>query len=161
MKTFSIQFTLSREYLAECFDQSLPHGKNPTPNYLFPGLLFAVGAGLLIYTEQPKGAAIMFIVLAAVELIHIRYRRAWWLTRQMWGKSANSEVTLTIDDEGVQTQSPFAQTVLVWADLERVIETDLGLILVNKSGGQQYMSKALLPAELITEIVDPELVTGS
>ena len=153
MQPFSTQFILSRDYLTECFDQSLPYGKNAKPNYLFPALLFAAGAGLLFFTEQPKVAGSMLIALAVLELIHIRFRRAWWLIRQMWGRSSGSEVKLTIDEDGIQTQNPYTQTALLWADIERVIETDLGLILVAKSGGQQYLSKSLFSAELISKIV--------
>lgn len=152
MKRFSTQFILSRDYLAECFDQSLPHGKNASPNYLFPAMLFIAGAGLLFFIEQPKAPGIVLIALAALELIHIRFRRAWWLARQMWGRSANSEVTLTIDSDGIKTRNPYTQTSLQWTDIERVIETDLGLILVAKSGGQQYLSKSVLSAEVITKL---------
>ena len=120
----------SGDYLAECFDQSLPHGKNASPSYLFPAMLFVAGAGLLLLIEQPKAPGVVLIALAALELIHIRFRRAWWLARQMWARSANSEVSLTIDSDGIQTRNPFTQTSLHWAEIERVVETDLGLILV-------------------------------
>ncbi|MFV8781992.1 YcxB family protein [Microbulbifer sp. SA54] len=153
MQPFKTQFTLSREYLAECFDQSLPHGKGAKPNYLFPALLLAAGAGLLFFTEQPKVVSYMLVALGILELLHIRFRRAWWLTRQMWGKGTGSEVTLTVDENGIQTQSAHAQTALLWPDIERVIETDLGLILVARSGGRQYLSKSLFPAELVSEII--------
>ncbi|WGL17874.1 YcxB family protein [Microbulbifer bruguierae] len=153
MQPFTTQFTLSREYLAECFDQSLPYGKGAQPNYLFPVLLFAAGAGLLLFTGQPKVAGYLLIALAILELLHIRFRRAWWLTRQMWGKGAGAEVQLTIDEEGIQTQNAYAQTALLWSDIERVIETDLGLILVAKSGGRQYLSKSLFTTDLVNEII--------
>lgn len=154
MQPFNTKFTLSRDYLAECFDQSLPHGKHAKPNYLFPGFLFLAGAGLLFFAEQSKGAGSMLIALALLELFHIRFRRGWWLRRQMWGRSANSEVKLSIDDDGIKTQNPYTQTVLLWADIKSVIETDLGLILVANSGGQQYLSKSLFSSELIKEIID-------
>jgi hypothetical protein len=160
MHPFKTQFILSRDYLAECYDQSLPYGKNAKPSYLFPSLLFAAGAGLLLFSEQPKVVGSMLIALAVLELIHIRFRRAWWLTRQMWGRSADIDVELTLDENGIQTQNPYTQAVLLWADIEHVIETDLGLILVAKSGGQQYLSKSLFPAELIGEIVTELNLTG-
>ena len=153
MQPFNTQFTLSRDYLAECFDQSLPYGKNSKANYLLPALLFSVGAGLLFLTEQPKVAGGTLIALAVLELFHIRFRRSWWLMRQMWGRSANSEVKLSMDEEGVRTENPYTQSALLWADIKCVIETDLGLILVAKSGGQQYLSKSLFSAELISEII--------
>ena len=151
MKAFETKFTLTRDYLTECFDQSLPHGKSARPNFVFPLFLLAVGAGVLNLTDLPRHPGWILIVLAVLELVHIRYRRAWWLARQMWGTSANSEVTLTIDDEGIRTHSPFAQTTLLWPDIERVIETDLGYILVDSAGAQQYLSKSLLPVNLIDE----------
>ncbi len=152
MQPYSTQFTLSLDYLAECFDQSLPYGKNAKPNFLFPALLLAFGVGLFGFTEQPKYLAVVLVALAVLELIHIRYRRTWWLKRQKWGKSFNSEVKLTIDDDGVRTESPYAQTALLWADVERVIETELGLIFVDKHGGQQYLSRSLFSVELIDEM---------
>ncbi|MEP5570085.1 MAG: YcxB family protein [Halioglobus sp.] len=153
MKHFNTQFMLSREYLAECFDQSLPHGKNAKPSYLFPVILFVAGSGLLVFSQQPKVAGFILIALGALELIHIRFRRAWWLARQMWGRSANSEVKLTIDSDGIQTRNPYTQSSLLWSDVERVVETDLGIILVTKSGGQQYLSKSVLSAEILGDIV--------
>ncbi|MFT7214724.1 MAG: hypothetical protein ACI9XK_004995 [Granulosicoccus sp.] len=153
MQPFSTQFTLSREYLAESFDQSLPYGKSARFIFLFPFLLFTTGVGLLNFTEQPQVAGIILIALAVLELLHIRFRRAWWLVRQTWGRSNDSEVTLTIDEDGIQTKNAHTQTVLSWSDIERVIETDLGLILVAKSGGQQYLSKSLFSAEWISKIV--------
>lgn len=153
MQSFNTTFTLSREYLAECFDESLPHGKHAKPHYLFPALMLVAGAGLLFFTEQPKIAGSMLVALAVLELIHSRYRRAWWLARQMWAKSADSEVTLTVNDEGVTTQSPYTETKLLWTDVSRVIETDLGLILLDKSGRQQYLSKSLFPKKLLGEIL--------
>lgn len=152
MQPFKTQFTLSREYLAECFDQSLPHGKNAKPNYLFPVLLLAAGSGSLIFTEQPRVLGYLLVALGVLELLHIRFRRAWWLARQMLGRSANTEVALTVDEAGITTKSDYTKTTLLWEDIERVIETDLGLILVTKSGGQQYLSKSLFTADLVNEI---------
>ncbi|WP_078085478.1 YcxB family protein [Microbulbifer mangrovi] len=153
MQPFTTRFTLSRDYLAECFDQSLPYGKSAKPNYLFPVLFFAAGTGLLLFSEQPKVASFTLIALAILELLHIRYRRAWWLTRQMWGKGAGTEVKLTVDENGIQTQNADTQTTLLWPDIERVIETDLGLILVAKSGSRQYLSKSLFTADVLSEIM--------
>ncbi len=53
-------------------------------------------------TDQPQMAGWVLITLAALELVDIRYP-VLWLARQMWGASANSEVTLTIGDEGIHT----------------------------------------------------------
>jgi len=151
MQSFSTQFILSRDYLAECFDESLPHGKNAKPNYLFPTLFLAAGSGLVYLIDEPLG---WFLVgLGILESAHLHYRRAWWLARQMWSASANSEVTLTINDDGIQTESSASQTSLIWSDFEMMIKTDLGYILVDKTGVQQYLSKSLLPDGLIEDYV--------
>lgn len=152
MQTFNTQFTLSRSYLAECYDQSLAHGKNAKPNYVLPALMCAVGAGLLYFSGESRLVGSILIAWSVLELIHIRFRRAWWLARQMWGKSADTEVKLTINNDGIQTQNPYTQTALLWSDVVRVIDTDLGLILVAKSGSQQYLSKSLFNEDLIAEI---------
>tara|TARA_R110002072_G_scaffold20841_9_gene75260 strand:+ start:4195 stop:4662 length:468 start_codon:yes stop_codon:yes gene_type:complete len=152
MEPFNTQFTLTRDYLAECFDQTLPHGKNASPNFLFPIVCFTTGVGLLYFTEQRQIVGIILIGLAGLEFLHIRFRHAWWLARQLWGASGNSGVELTIDDASIQTHSPYAKTVVLWTEIERVIGTDLGYIFVNTPGAQQYLSKSLLPAGLIDEI---------
>jgi hypothetical protein len=152
METFSSQFTLNKDYLAESYDQSLPHGKNARPNFWLPAAMFAFGVALLQFTaEQYPGW--MLIALAALELLHIRYRRAWWLMRQTWGKGDGVDVRLTIDESGIQTESTLAKTAFAWSEIQRVIETDLGLILVTESGGQQYLSKSILADEIVAHVV--------
>lgn len=103
--------------------------------------------------EQPRVLGYVLIALAILELLHIRFRRAWWLTRQMWGKSANGEVTVTIDERGIVTSNDHTQTALSWSDIERAIETELGLIIVSESGHRHYLSKSLFTAGLVSEIV--------
>ncbi|WP_406608699.1 YcxB family protein [Agarivorans sp. JK6] len=153
MQAFKTQFTLSRQYLAECFDQTSPFEKKSAIKKWFPALLLLVGLALLMFTEQPKVAGSMLIGLAVLELIHIRFKRAWWLTRQMWGRSANSEIKLSINNEGIETQNPYTKTSQAWDNVETVIETELGIILVAKTGGRQYLSKSLFPEELVAEII--------
>ena len=152
MQAFHTQFTLTREYLAECYDESLPHGNDAKRKYLFAAVAFIAGAALLFLTEYPKEIGTLLIVLAVIELVHIRFKRAWWLTRQIWGRSGNTEIKLSIDDEAIHTQNPFTETTLLWKDVDGIIETDLGLILVAKSGGQQYLSKSLFSDEIIRSI---------
>ncbi|MPW29611.1 YcxB family protein [Agarivorans sp. B2Z047] len=153
MQAFKTQFTLSRQYLAECFDQTSPFEKKSAIKKWFPALLLLVGLALLMFTEQPKVAGSMLIGLAVLELIHTRFKRAWWLTRQMWGRSANSEIKLSINNEGIETQNPYTKTSLAWDNVETVVETELGIILVAKTGGRQYLSKSLFPEELVAEII--------
>jgi len=153
MEPFHTQFNLTKDYLAECFDESLPHGKSAKPNLLLPIAAIALGAGLFVYAQSFKIVGTMFIAFAVLELVHIRYRRAWWLARQRWGNNANNVVTLTIDDTGVTAKNLSSQTILYWQDIERIIETKRGLILIAKNANQQYLSKSLFTKELIATIL--------
>jgi len=154
MQPYTTQFTLSREYLAECFDESKPYSKNAKPNFLFPIVMLAIGTFALAWTDQPKSLGFFIFILGVIELLHIRFKRAWWLARQMWGKSGGSEVTLNLDDQGIETQAAGTTTKLLWKDVNNVIETELGLILVTVNGGQQYLSKSLFSDDLIAQIIE-------
>jgi len=153
MQTFTTEFTLTRDYLSECFDQSLPYRKKSLVKSLTPILLLAMGLFFLYFTDNPTYFGGLFIALAVLELVHNLYQRAWWITRQSWGKNANISVTITVDETGIQTKNEETKTELLWPNVLRVIETELGLILVSSTGGQQYLSKALFPTELIDEMI--------
>ena len=47
MTPHETSFKLTKDYLAESFDQSLPHGGHAKPNFIFPAALFVVGIFLL------------------------------------------------------------------------------------------------------------------
>lgn len=150
MQPYTTDFTLTREYLAESYDQSLPYSRQP--NYLFPLLTGVAGVVLFIYTDQGKAPGILLMAFAVLELVHIRYRRAWWLFRQTLGKNANLKVTLTLDDNGVKTRSSSAETQLNWSQIAHVVDTEKGLILVQQNGAKQYLSKSLFNDEQIALI---------
>lgn len=57
------------------------------------------------------------LCLSGVELLSIRYKRAWWITRQMVSGAAGSKVGLRIDDEGIFTKSPHHQQSILWKDI--------------------------------------------
>jgi hypothetical protein len=154
MQPYETQFYLSKDYLAESYDQSLPHGGHASPNFTFPAILFVAGAGLLIFTEQPGVAGWAFVALCILELLHIKFRRGWWLFRQTWGKNHNVEVTLTIDSERIQTRSSLAELTIPWQDVARVIETDLGIILVTQANAQHYLSKSILNEDWLNWVRD-------
>ncbi len=154
MTPFETQFVLTKDYLAESFDESLPHSKTSSPNFLFPAALFIVGFGLLVFSDQPGIAGWSFVALCVLELLHIKFRRGWWLFRQTWGKNNELEINLTIDEKSIRTHSPAAESEVLWSDLDQVIETDRGVILVTQTGHQQYLSKSLLPEEWLAKLLD-------
>lgn len=153
MQTFTTQFNLSREYLGECFDESLPHSSKAKPNHWLHAFLLLMGAGLLVFTDQPKMIGALVVTLVVLELIHSRYKRAWWLSRQMWGRGAVKDVKLSLDEQCITTESDDNKTTLYWCDVDRVIETERGLILKTKAGASQYLSKSLFPADVTQSLL--------
>ena len=151
---YQTTFKLTKDYLAESFDQSLPHGCHANPNFVFPAVLFAAGAGLLIFTDQPGIAGWAFVALCVLELLHIKFRRGWWLFRQTWGKNNELDIHLTIDESGIRTQSSASETHVKWSEITGVIETNLGVLLVTDSGDQQYISKSILDKPSLERILN-------
>ena len=153
MQPYTTQFTLSREYLGECFDESKRYNKGTKPNFILPIAMLALGTFALVWTDQPKSLGFFILVLGVIELLHIRYKRAWWLTRQMLGRTGGQKVTLSLDEQGIETRSGSTTTNTSWADVSTVVETERGLILITSNGGQQYLSKSIFPEEVVLEIV--------
>ncbi|WP_434339619.1 YcxB family protein [Motilimonas cestriensis] len=145
-------FTLSKQYLEECFDESLPFSKHAKPRYVFIVSLLLSGLCLLIFTNQHTVAGSILLGLGVLETISFIYRRAWWLTRQMWSRSANGEVTIVLDEQGFSSKNPYTETTLLWQDIKKHIDTERGVILVANNGGQSYISKSVLTDEMIALI---------
>ena len=149
---FESEFILNRQHLEECYDQSLIFSKNRTPKFKLIALLVTVGVLILFFAEQQKTIAFFLLALALVEYFSFRYRRAWWLTRQVWSKNAGNTIKLVIDDNGITTQSLYINNQLSWSDISKLKETEKGLMLMLKNGGSNYLSKANLNEQVITLI---------
>lgn len=149
MQPYQTEFKLSKDYLAECFDETLPFSKHAKPSYVFPAAAAIAGVVLFTSVEQGKWGGVVLLAIAALELIHMKFRRTWWLARQMLGKTANNQVQLIVDDDHIKTSSSGAETVLAWSSVDRVTETERGLILFDNQNRQQYLSKAILSAEVV------------
>ena len=149
---FQSEFVLNREHFAECFDQSELLNVKRSPRYKFMAALVLVGLSILVFAEQQKTLGFFLIALAFLEYFSFRYRRAWWLTRQMWSRNSNNTITLIIDEQGVKIQSLYNNNQFLWSDINEVIETHDGLMLVLNNSGQNYLSKATLDEECINFI---------
>lgn len=146
---FTTRFTLDRQHLLECYDQSLPH--NP-PNRLKWGYIAAfsaAGIALLNLDNTPGVFGAVFIGLAIIEVLSWRFRRPWWLARQLLSRSANCEVELGINEEGIHSKTPYLESQQPWQEFSRIIDTDKGFILVGPQGGQRYLSKSILSQEAL------------
>lgn len=146
---FTTRFTLDRQHLLECYEQSLPH--NP-PNRLKLGyiaMFTAAGIILLNLDDTPGVFGALFIGLGIIEVLSWRFHRPWWLARQLLSRSANCEVELSINEEGINSKSPYFESKQQWSDFKRIIDTDKGFILLASQGGQSYLSKSILSPEAL------------
>ena len=156
---FESEFILNRQHFEECYDQSLPFSKNNTPKFKLMALLITVGIFLLFWGEQQNTLAFFLIALAFVELISFRYRRAWWLSRQVWSKNSGNTVKLIIDEDGITTQSLYINNQLLWSDMNKLNETEKGLMLTFKNKAANYLSKSALNEKSIAFIKKQALQT--
>tara|TARA_R110001583_G_scaffold10698_7_gene49167 strand:- start:18557 stop:19048 length:492 start_codon:yes stop_codon:yes gene_type:complete len=149
---FTSHYILDREYFSECFDQSALQHPPKKYRYKFIGALLAFGFSIMAFTEQSVAVGFFFIGLAFVEYFSFKYRKAWWLLRQMWSKNSGNEITLFIDEQAIRIESLYQNKRFTWQSIKALIETPEGLIFKLDSGEQSYLSKACLNTEVVDYI---------
>ncbi|WP_163938376.1 YcxB family protein [Paraferrimonas sp. SM1919] len=137
---FEFEFKLDQKYLEQCFDESLPYTKSDKNRYIFAGTVFSVGMLLLLFAGQYGHTAFILMGLACVELLSIRFKRTWWLWRQKMGKSYRTTVTLTIDEDGVASQTVHGKQRLTWSDIIKVEQTNQGFLLFKEKGAPFFIA---------------------
>ncbi|MCG9695834.1 YcxB family protein [Shewanella sp. Isolate11] len=139
--SYTSTFTLDKSYYSECFDESV-NQVHSIKTYT-KAILFGLAGCALLLTAANNYASWFIIALGVLEALSIKFKRPWWLLRQMWSRAAGNDVTLTIDDTGIHTQSDYINTLIEWQQVYRINETDKGfLIIVAK--GKNYLSKRYL-----------------
>ena len=146
---FESKFTLNRAHLAECYDQSVALSKKTHPRYLLMAGLLIAAIVLFILGHHLNHIAFFLIGLAVLEFMSFKYRRAWWLTRQLWSKNSGNTVTLTINPKGIQTKSLYINNQLLWRDVKKMDSTEQGIILTLNNGSSNYLSKNCISQEAI------------
>jgi len=153
-------FHLNREHYAECFDQSMSLKPPHKPRWGFIAGAIITGLFFLFLTEVQGLLAWFFFAIAILEYFSFKYRRAWWLTRQMISKNAGNKVTLIFDENGIENKSVYINSQLAWESIKSYQETEAGFMLNLQQGGQQYLSKSCLNKEiqdyLLTQLKDKQ-----
>ena len=144
--SFTSKFTLDKAHFNECYKESTT--LELSANAFFKsGVLMLFGLTLLLFTPVNAYAAWFVIALGILEALSLYYNQPWWVLRQMLSKASNSEVTLTIDEQGVLSESFYHNGRILWQDMTFIQETRLGFVLhftVGKSTGKSYLSKSCL-----------------
>ena len=144
--SFTCKFTLDKPHFSECYSQSNTRDRSVNA-YFKAAVLMLFGLIILLFTPVNDYAAWFVIALGILEAVAIYYSQPWWVLRQMLSKSSGSEVTLTIDEQGVLSESFYHTGRILWSDVCEIKETSLGFVLyftVGKNTSKSYLSKACL-----------------
>ncbi len=158
--SFTAKFTLDKAHYTECYTQSstLEHNRK---TYFKANILTFLDLIILLFTPVNPYAAWFVIALGILETVSVYYHQPWWVLRQMISKAAGSEVSLTIDDKSILTESFHINSRILWADVTAVIESELGFVICFSLGktvtgkdiaSKSYISKSCLSGETIAFI---------
>lgn len=143
--SYSTYFVLDKPHFNECFSNSVDIDKSW--NAYKKSIFFCVIGVVLLFFIQVNGyVAYFMVVLGIVEALSVYYQQPWWVTRQMLSRSSNSKVTLTIDEQGIHTESFYQNSVIAWQDISEIKPTKDGLILLHNKG-KSYISGSCLSEE--------------
>ena len=135
---YSTTYTLDKSHFSETYDASASAG-NAKKIYMIAIALGLLGLALLIFSEINPYAAWFIIALGALEVFSLRFKKPWWLARQMISKAANTELTLQIDEHGISSKSIHVESKIAWADVTKIEATAQGWLLYH-AGGKNYVS---------------------
>jgi len=144
--SFTSKFTLDKSHFNECYSESTTLELSAKA-FFKSGVLMVFGLIILLFTPVNAYAAWFIIALGILEALSLYYSKPWWVLRQMLSKASGSEVTLTVDEQGVLSESFYHTGRILWQDITSIQETSLGFVLhfnVGKNTGKSYLSKSYL-----------------
>jgi hypothetical protein len=124
-------YILNRDYFSECFDES---ASTVTGLKKYRQAIFFIIVACLFYLMDIESYVVWFLVcLTVIELLSIRYKRSWWITRQMLSRTAGSRINIRIDDQGIFTEGTYHQQNMAWNDITEIKSTDKGFVILHNS----------------------------
>lgn len=139
---YQTTYKLDKPYYRECFDQSTKAQAELKDYYKAIGIS-TVGGLLVLLTDLNPYAAWFLFVLGLIEALSVRFKKPWWVTRQMLSRAANHTVQLTIDKHGFTTTLMGEKQHIDWRDIQQLKQTEKGwLIFTGK--GKHYISQLVL-----------------
>ncbi|MDO6558949.1 YcxB family protein [Paraglaciecola chathamensis] len=145
---YSTIYILDKSHFIETYDASAQPVSSQKA-YTISVVLGVTGLILLLLTELDPFVAWFIIALGGLEAFSVRYKKAWWLGRQLISKAANTELKLTVDEEGISSESIHVKSILLWAEIKQIESTENGWLLYHK-GGKNYLSARALSAQACT-----------
>jgi len=143
--SYSHTFILDKAHFNECYSQSVKHDQS-LKAYFKAIILCVFGMLLILFSDVNPYAAWFVFCLGILEAVSIYYRQPWWVMRQLLGKSAKGEVTLTIDDKGIATESFYIKSMVLWENVSVIKKTSLGWVITHDHGNN-YISDSCLSTQ--------------
>jgi hypothetical protein len=149
-------YILNREYFSECFDESANTAISLKTFRQTVALIILAGVAFALKIEP---YVVWFLLcLIGVELLSIRYKRSWWITRQMLSRSAGSKVNIRIDEQGIFSDSAYHQQAILWQDITQLRSTEKGFVIDHNSG-THYLSRNGLTEYVLALIATNKKIT--
>ncbi|EDQ01121.1 hypothetical protein [Shewanella benthica] len=139
--SYTTKYSLDKAHFSECFDESVTIDTTWRAYTKALGFFF-VGVALLL-TGMNAYASWFVIGLGTLEWGNVKFKKTWWLWRQMMSKAAENEVTLTLDEQGIGSHSFYVNSQILWGDVSEIIVTARGF-LIKHPAGTNYVSKQVL-----------------
>jgi len=140
--SYSTSYILDKSHFSETFDESAPQYKSIV-RYWKPFAVVLLGLSLIFYTQLSPYLAWFIVAIGIVDACSIYFKKPWWLARQMISLAANTKLTLTIDDQGVRTQSSTVDSKILWQNVTKIEKTRQGWLL-HYNVGKYYLSSRCL-----------------
>ncbi|MEI6859051.1 MAG: YcxB family protein [Shewanella sp.] len=139
--SYTTQYILNKPHFNECFDESVTIDRS-WRSYIKAIGFFFVGVVLLL-TGINAYASWFVIGLGVLEAGNVKFKKTWWLWRQMISKAAGNEVILTLDEQGISSHSFYVNSKILWINVSEIKATDKGFLIKHPSG-TSYVSKQVL-----------------
>ncbi len=139
---YTTRYTLDKTHFSETYDESVPKHQGWRP--YSKAIAFGFFGWLLVgFGGELSFVGWFMMTLAIIEALGTRFHRAWWLARQMMSRAANSQLTLTITDEGITTESAAVKSEILWQNVTDIAPTEQGW-LIYQGKHKAYVSNRSL-----------------
>jgi hypothetical protein len=144
---FTSTFILDKPHFTECYAESMSNERS-LRDYAKAIFFIVFSFIILMFTDVNRYAAWFLVALGFLEAVSVYYQAPWWVMRQMLSKASGSEVTLTINEQGIQSKSYYIDSMILWNDINEVNFTERG-VLIKHNKGINYISSTCLSSAAI------------
>lgn len=136
--SFENTFVLDKSHFVECYSETAVQDDSFRP-YTKAAVLVVFALLIMMTTEISAYVSYFVFGLGIVEALGVYYRKPWWVYRQLLSKAAGNEVTLVINEQGIETQSAFVQLTFAWQEITSLEKSNLGWVFFCR-GTKHYLS---------------------